>query len=133
MKKRLFIGILVALALLACSREKTGVSGKGIIPRSKFVNILVDIHMMDAITNSPEFYRKFDPKDSVDVHTEIFKKYDVTRAEFDSTFVAYTRHPEAYIKVYDDVILKLNLKMDSLKDNKPSFKKEENPKERTRE
>ncbi len=131
MKKSIIHILLMTLFVVSCGRDNGGAGHRKLIPRDKFVDILVDIHLMDAITNGPQFYRKFDVNDSVNVHEEIFKKYNVTRAQFDSTFTSYTRDPEHYLKVYDDVILKLNLRLDELKNNTPSFEKEEKEKGKT--
>ncbi len=122
------LGVTTLLFLMSCSGQPAKIRHKYIIPRDKFVDILVDIHLMDAITNGPEFYRKFSAEDSVNVYSEIFKKFGVSRAQFDSTMVSYTRRPELYLKIYDDVILRLNFRIDELKDKKPSFKKEEEEK-----
>jgi len=104
-----------------------------VIPRDKFVDVLVEMHIMDAVTNAPEYYRKFGKNDSVNIYAGIFRKYDVTQAQFDSTMVMYTRQPDKYLKVYDDVILKLNLKRDKMLDNEPSFQKEDNKKEKEKD
>jgi hypothetical protein len=60
----------------------------------------------------------------VNIYDELYKKYGVTQADFDSTVVAYTRRPDLYMKVYDDVILRLNLKLDLVRKKEPSFEKE---------
>ncbi len=130
MKKGWVIILLIPLFLISCGKGQGRSSHRDLIPKDKFVDILVEIHMMDAITNGPEFYRKFDTGDSINIHEEIFRKYDVTQAQFDSTYVSYSRKPEKYLKIYDDVILKLNLKLDQLKDKKPSFTKEEEEKKK---
>ena len=118
------------VVLFSCSDDPTKITNKQeLIPRDKFVDILVDVHTMDAITNLPQYYRKFGAEDSVSVYGDIWKKYGVTRAEFDSTAAAYTRRPDLYLKIYDDVILKLNLKLDKLRDNEPSFSREKENKE----
>ena len=124
MKLRTILMLLFTAFIMSCAKNSGHISRKYLIPQEKFTNILVEMHMIDAITNAPEYYRKFSATDSVNVHAGIFKKYDVSKAMFDSTMVYYTRNPEQYQKIYDDVILKLNLKLDQLRNNDPSFRKE---------
>jgi len=116
----LFLGILF---MISCSGDPMNASIKNKIERETFVNILVDIHIMDAISNESMYYRKFPSQDSVDLYSAIFQKYDVSKAEFDSTVVAYTRQPGLYKAVYDDVLLKLNLMLDESKEIELKFKK----------
>jgi len=120
MKRILAILFLVA-AVLSCSDDFTKINKNGIIPRDKFIDIIVGVHIMDMLSNGPGFTRKFEPGDSVNLNDAVFVKYNVTKAEFDSTVAMYVRQPDAYIKVYDEVLLKLNYMLDTLKNNDPQF------------
>jgi hypothetical protein len=123
MKK--FVSLIILMLLLTMCRENpTSMSKKNLIDQEKFTNILVDMHMMEGIINTSDFYRRYTEGDSVNIYDELYKKYGVTQADFDSTVVAYTRRPDLYMKVYDDVILRLNLKLDLVRKKEPSFEKE---------
>ena len=105
--------LLIFLSLsLSCSNDPTRISQKDMIERDVFVDILVDMHILDAISNESEFYRKFSPEDSLDLYGKIFEKYNVTKVEFDSTVSAYTRRSDLYKEVYDKVLLKINVRID---------------------
>ncbi|HDR67602.1 MAG TPA: DUF4296 domain-containing protein [Bacteroidaceae bacterium] len=52
--------------------------------------------------------------DSIDMITPIFEKYHVTKEQFDSTMAEYTRYPDLLDKVYDEVIMKLNVMIDEI-------------------
>jgi hypothetical protein len=80
---------------------------------------------VDAITNSPGYFRKYEAVDSVDLYSAIFEKYGVTKADFDSTVSNLSRQPEMYMEIYDEVILELNYRLDTLRENEPIFEKEE--------
>jgi len=124
--------IIIFLILTSCSDDPAKIRNRDLIERDKFINILTDMHIMDAITNDPKYFRKFDASDSVDIYSSIFEEYEVTKAEFDSTVSAYSKQPDAYLKIYDEVILELNYRLDTLKENEPRFNTEEK-KERVRE
>ncbi len=104
---------------------KVKVSRRDAIAQEKFVQILADIHLMDAITNNPDYYRKYEALDSIDLYSSIFEKYGVTKAEFDTTVSLYTKKPDLYLEVYDGVIFELNYRLDSLREKKPKFERDE--------
>ena len=77
--------------------------------------------MADALTSGPNFNRKFQAGDTVDINLWILKKHHVTKAQFDSTVAMYIRQPDVYLKVYDEVLMKLNYMLDTLKKNNPQY------------
>jgi hypothetical protein len=94
----------------ACQTRES-ITGKEYIEREVLVDVLVDIHLADGVTNDRKFNRKYDV-DSIDVLTPILEKYQVTRQMFDTTMSVYTRHPELLDQVYNDVLIKLNVMLD---------------------
>jgi len=112
--------LLLILTLSACSKDKS-ITGKEFIERDVLVEILLDIHLADGVTNDRVFHRKYDV-DSIDVLSPILEKYKVSRQEFDTTIVVYTRNPELLDQVYSDVLIKLNVMLDE--NNKEEEKEE---------
>jgi len=116
-KRQNYIFIL-ALALLiivpdGCAKKKK-ISGSYYIPRETMVQVLVDIYLLDGITDSYKYYRMYREDDTIDMQSEIFDKYNVNRERFDSTLSVYSSYPELLDKLYDEVIMNLNLIQDSL-------------------
>ena len=106
--------ILLLLAIMlteGCDRNKQ-ISGKDFIPREVLVDVLVDIHLMDGITNDRKFYRMYEEVDSVDVLGPILEKHQVSLQMFDTTMFVYSRKPELLDQVYNDVLMKLNIMLD---------------------
>jgi Domain of unknown function (DUF4296) len=114
MKKVITILFLFLLILQSCSDDPTRFKKGRVIPEPKFVNILIDIHLTDVVTNGYEFYQKFETTDSIDMYSNIFQKHGVSKAEFDTTVAIYSRQPELYLEVYDKVMLELNLRIDKI-------------------
>lgn len=112
------------MVMISCGQNPAKISTKNLVERETFKKILIDIHLIDAITSETEYFRKYDANDSIDMYSSIFEKHHVTQAEFDSTVSAYTRHPGLYKEIYDEVLLEINLKMDKLKEIEPKFEKE---------
>jgi len=108
---RALLFFLVCLILAGCTRREK-ISGKEYVPREVLVDMLVDMHLVDGITNDRKFYRRFEGVDSVDLLGPILDKYGVTREMFDKTMLEYTRNPPLLDQVYNDVIMKLNVMLD---------------------
>ncbi len=105
----LFCLLLVFVA--GCSK-KTEITGKEYIPREELVDLLVDLHLIDGITNDRKFYRKYEGVDSIDMVGPILEKYQVSKEMFDTTMYEYSRYPEIFDQVYNDVLMKLNIMLD---------------------
>ena len=105
-----FLILLLALTFTACKKPKT-ISGKEFIERDALIGVLVDIHLMDGVTQDRKFSRKYDV-DSIDILTPILDKYQVTRQMFDTTMFVYSRYPLLLDEVYNDVLIKLNVMLD---------------------
>lgn len=101
---------LLALTFTSCHKKKS-ITGNEFIEREVFIDILVDIHLMDAVTQDRKFDRKLDV-DSVDVISPILEKYQTNRQMFDTTLYVYSRTPELLDAVYNEVLIKLNVMLD---------------------
>ncbi len=106
-----FITLLALLILLFSCKKKEEITGKTFIPRETFVEILVDIHLMDGITNDHKFYHHYD-SDSLDILSPILKKYGVSKHIFDTTMHEYSRYPRLMDEVFNDVLTELNIMLD---------------------
>ena len=103
--------LLVLLIVTAACKEKETITGKAFMKREVLVDVLVDIHLADGVTNDRKFNRKFDA-DSIDVLSPILEKHQVSREMFDTTLKVYSRYPEIFDQVYNDVLIKLNVMLD---------------------
>lgn len=106
--KKLFC-ILFCLSLLGCQRQNDK-KPENLIPESKLVPILADIHMAEALIETNVIY----PDTALMVFTkeqrEIFKKYGVTQGEFKKTYRYYLRNLTAMDALYESVVDTLSLR-----------------------
>ena len=107
----LIILVISSVLLLAGCSKKEQISGKAFIEREKLVDVLVDIHLVDGVTNDRKFHRRYDA-DSIDLLTPILEKHHTTRTMFDTTMAIYCEHPDLFDQVYADVLIKLNVMLD---------------------
>ncbi len=99
-------GLFLALLLLfSCGSADR----KSLIPKKKFVNFLVDMHIAEAIASDAarretEFGFRLD---SASLYGSVFKKHAVSEAMFDSTMLYYSRRPEEFQDIYNAVTAQL--------------------------
>ena len=100
-----FFGIM--LLLLACDGRP-----RGVLNRSEMTNVLIEMHKTDAELGEKGFLLgRYSSK--APYYKYILKKFDITQAQFDSSLVWYTKNPQRFENVYDDVISQLtNLQKD---------------------
>lgn len=120
LNKKFNLPLLILLVLLTgsvtingCKREKK-ITGKEYIPRDVLVNVITDIHLIDGITNDMQYYRKFNPGDSIDMYSSIFDKYNVDRTMYERTINEYSKYPQLLDQVYDEVLMELKLLQDKV-------------------
>ena len=103
--------LLTAIILPGC-KKKSEITGKAYIQEEVLVDVLVDIHLVDGITNDRKFYRRYKQIDSIDILGPILEKHQVSLQMFDTTMYVYSRYPESLDRVYSEVLRKLNIMMD---------------------
>jgi hypothetical protein len=83
---------------------------KYVIPEKELVDVLVDLHLADGMTEYTNVAGFTDYYlDSASLYTAIFNKHGVTRAEFDSTLSYYSTRTERFQKIYEKAALKIRL------------------------
>jgi hypothetical protein len=105
--------ILLFLIFLTtpCCLNKKEIHGDMYIEKEILVDILVDMHLAEGISNDRKFQRRYEA-DSVDLLNPIFLKYGTTRQAFDTTMNAYSKHPDLMDEVYNEVLINLNIMLD---------------------
>ncbi len=105
-----FAWIVPIILFFSCSQFTKNDLPQGVLPESKMVPILVDIHLAEARANvmnphldSARLYFAV-YKDS------IFKKNNVTKIEFDSSYSYYMHNIALMDKIYMTVVDSLSLR-----------------------
>ena len=117
--------ILLVLLLSGCAKKEQ-IKGKEFLDREVFVDMLVDIHLIDGVTNDRKFHRKYEV-DEIDLLTPILEKHQVSRSMFDTTLAEYGHHPELFDQVYSEVLIKLNVMLDENDREEASTEEESEP------
>ena len=109
----------VLMILLAGCITKKQISGDVFIDEEILVDVLVDLHLVDGVTNDRKFHRRFET-DSIDALGPILEKHGVTKEMYDTTIFEYTRYPELFDQVYNEVLIRLNVMMDQNDQEEPN-------------
>ncbi len=108
------LSLFTLLLLISCSSDKKP-GADLLIPDDKLVPVLVDLHLVYALQTTREFRDLANHYDSIDVHSDIFRKYNITKTQLDTTLWYLSRNPKEMIDIYDKVIMQLDLMQDSIK------------------
>ena len=92
---------LVVVFIIGCDKAPDG-----IIKESTMVDLMTEMHKMETII---EMHPELFPSDSSKrlIKQSLFKKYDITQAEYDTSLIWYAQNIETYEKVYKKVVKNL--------------------------
>ena len=88
------LGIL-ALFQLGCSSRPDGV-----MSRREMRSFLVDYHLLEGVFLAQRIVEEAE-KDNY--YHALFEKHGITKADFDSSLVYYTRNPKVFERIYNGV------------------------------
>lgn len=111
------IPLLVALAVVSCRP-------RGVLSSSELRSVLHDLHRADAILVVDDVAYRND--DEVGKYYQVvLEKHGITQAQFDSTMVWYTDHPQLFDKIYPKVVAQLEAELEEWKElnDNTSFEK----------
>lgn len=94
--------ILAAISFLtACNFQKTP---EYVIPKDKMIDIIVDIHMTDAMMTIAEVRKGIMEEYSNNVYDQIFAQYGYSRHDFDTSVYYYSFNINQYDEIYKEVL-----------------------------
>jgi hypothetical protein len=97
---RAVITAFVIIIFASCAKDEV------VIKKKEFTDILIDLHLADAILDIKSFdFREDDGH--WDYYTSIFKKHNTNKDEFQTSLEYYIGKPEQFDEIYDDVIIRL--------------------------
>ena len=100
LNKHVFI-LIVLLSVVSCKNRRP----TGVLSPSKLEDVLFDYHIARSIAgmsgDSADFRR-------MEYTEAVFRKYHISRTDFDSTMLWYSRHTNELYKVYQNIEKRLN-------------------------
>jgi len=109
----LIVGLLLVLA--SCSNRP-----KGVLNQEDMANILTDMHKLDgALVERGIMFSNDSTK--MKYYNFVFAKYNISKANFDSSLVWYTKNPQEFNNIYNKFLLNLSLQEKEVKSGKYHF------------
>ena len=97
---------ILILCLLSFVIGLSGCRPKGILHSWELRALLYDLHRMDALLQVSGKQYESDEVRNI-YYASVLEKHGVTQAQFDSSLVWYTAHPQLFDKIYPKVIARL--------------------------
>ncbi len=109
MNKSLIRIFLLSLVVLGSCKKIPD----GVIKPAQMEEVLYDMHIAESIVEEePSKYR--DKSKKMEVLAGVYSENNITKAQFDTSIVYYSKNLEAYLKIYDNVSKRLGIVKDSL-------------------
>ena len=105
---RLIIPLILFAVLLGCKRDPIP---KEAIKRDKYIDVLVDVHIAEAIFKDKTRF-EIDSIQSAALYMSVLEKHNVTEEQMLITSLYYSRNQREYDKVLTDVLDKINIRID---------------------
>lgn len=120
MKRPVIYYLFAMLILSGCFGDNLP---KGVLPKQKMAEVLVDIHLSEAINNQK--YNLSMTRDSLseDLYLSICRKHKIERSVVEASLLFYGKHSREYIPVYEEVLnilseMEVKAKSDTLQPNR---------------
>jgi hypothetical protein len=104
----LLLTLIIALLLSAGCKKKESKVPNGVLGKEQMVKVMLDVNLTEAAFR---IHPPFNSKDTIDINVyyeKIFKKYKITKQQFNKSLDYYTKHPDKFGDIYDEVINRLS-------------------------
>ena len=116
-----WMGILLfmvfVLGLTSCYNT-TIPKPKKLIPKDKFVKMMVDVYLVQGLENGLPNVKEFEKLTQTDLYYSVLKKYSVADTVFIRSLIYYSSFPREYEKMHVQI-------MDILNESELQFKPQE--------
>lgn len=106
------LAFILLLIQPACTRKLVdeSVPPNDLIPQEQMVDIILDLHVYDAIMNTMKRKpKKAQKEESFYLYNSVIEKHNISREQFRASFKYYQQDMEVMDKIYEEVAKKLNI------------------------
>lgn len=94
--KQLFYFFLFVIVLCSCSSDS-----QEILSHGKMEDIIYDLHLAQGMADKEDYDKR--AMKEAEYRAAVLKKYEITQAEWDSSFTYYCRHADELHEIYNNV------------------------------
>jgi uncharacterized protein DUF4296 len=103
--KNIFSILLFALLFSCNSTENSKVDvPDNILPAEKMAKVMVDVHLLEASLSISTYSKDNVVMNNINPSSDILKKNEVTKAQYDESFRFYSQNPPLLVQVYQLVL-----------------------------
>jgi hypothetical protein len=104
--KNIIFILFLMLTLIACHKHNKNTID--IIPKNKMIDIMFDVHLIEAKININQMKGENPTNLTIEYYNALFKKYNITKAEYEKSIEYYAENPEKFEDIYIQIINKFN-------------------------
>lgn len=101
---RFFLALSVFILLSSCKDELAVKYTPPPLSDSLFVEVLSEIHLVDALSKQKVTADNRMLEVKYSQFKGVLKKHNVNQADFDTTLVYFSKHPEEFKEIYNQII-----------------------------
>lgn len=107
---RTIIVIIVCTMLYSCAEEKEVVIPENVLSKEKMATVMTDIHLLEAsmTLNFSNAANMINGPEMQATTVQLLKKNNVTREQYQTSFIFYAEHPDLLTEVYKQVLNNLS-------------------------
>jgi hypothetical protein len=109
--------------MISCSNDKPKEIST-IIPESKFIELMADLHLVDALGKERIIEHNSNPIVKSEQMKVVLNEYNLSENQFDQALRDYTEDPEEFYEFYEKVINELNVRLTRIEAKKMAEKEE---------
>lgn len=104
MRKLIYLSSL--LLILACKQSSTS-KAEALMPKDKFIGVLTDVRLLEGAYTVK--YQSIDSSAGMlqDYYAQIFNRHQISKSQFEESYIQYQLEPKLMEEVEDSVLLRL--------------------------
>lgn len=107
--------VILSFSLLAFScGDKKVPKPEGLLDKEVFLSTLKEIHLLDAAFRQKTIKEDYPNQKLPSYYEQVFNRHKVTKAEFDSTFVYYSRQPAIMTEINKEIENRIKVEASSI-------------------
>lgn len=96
--KKILVLFFFLTLIYSCSNRP-----ENVLSRKEMTSFLVELHQLDGALNAKGM-GSVDNRENIYYYNSLLKKHEITKAQFDSSLVWYSKNPKKFERIYVDVI-----------------------------
>lgn len=102
-----YLAIFALIVFVSCEDNLLVKHTPPKISDSLFIEVMTDMHLMDALSKQKAIEDNRRLEEKYAQYKSVFKEHQISKSDFDTTMVYYTKHPKQFAVLYDTIMARL--------------------------